>query len=135
MPAPSGQIRTAEYRAAIYLRGSQDTHFYDADPRFPAHADRFGWHVLETVHESATSADPGQLLAKVTRAGADILLTDTPDMISPDRHRRHDLITAIEAAGCIVHPITTPGRSVNGAVRPSAAMADPVDEHWRLVRD
>lgn len=110
MPTASGQTRKAEYGAVIYLRGTQDTQLDDAERRCRDYAGRFGWHVLESIRDSAASTSPSQLLAKVTLPGAHILLTDTPDMISPDQGTRHDLIMAIEGAGCIVHPITTPLR-------------------------
>jgi hypothetical protein len=110
MPTASGHARKAEYGAVIYLRGIEEERLDDAELRCREYAGRFGWHVLESIRDNTPSTTPGQLLAKVSRPGAQILLTDTPDMISPDQGMRHELIMAIEGSGCIVHPITTPPR-------------------------
>jgi hypothetical protein len=111
MPAASGHTRKAEYGAVIYLCGIEEERLDEAERRCREYAGRFGWHVLESIRDNTPSTTPGQILAKVSRPGAQILLTDTPDMISPDQAARHDLIMAIEGAGCLVHPITTPRRS------------------------
>jgi hypothetical protein len=111
MPAAGSQSRKAKYGAVIYLRGIEQKQLDDAERRCREYAGRFGWPVLESIRDTSASATPGQLIAKVTQQGAQIiLLTDTPDMIAPDHHTRHDLIMAIEGAGCIVHPISTPCR-------------------------
>jgi hypothetical protein len=110
MPAADGQTRKAEYSAVIYLRGTQEKQLDDAERRCCEYAGRFGWDVLESIRDNTATTTAGQLLAKVGRPGAQILLTDTPDMICPDRGTRDYLIMAIEGSGCLVHPITTPRR-------------------------
>jgi len=64
MPTASGQIRKAEYGAVIYLRGTQKTHLDDAERRCRDYAGRFGWHVLESIRDSAASASLSLLLEK-----------------------------------------------------------------------
>jgi hypothetical protein len=111
MTTASGQPRKAEYGAVIYLHGIDQKQLDDAERRCREYASRFGWPVLESIRGTSASATPGQLIAKVTQRGAQIiLLTDTPDMLAPDHHTRHDLIMAVEGAGCIVHPISTPSQ-------------------------
>jgi hypothetical protein len=110
MPAVGSQTRKAEYSAVIYLRGSEQKQLHDAERRCREYAGRFGWHVVESIRDSNPCTTPDQILARVCRPGAHILLTDTPDMIAPDQPAQHDLTMAIEEAGYIVHPITTPPR-------------------------
>jgi hypothetical protein len=110
MPHAGAQAVTTKYQAIIYLRGTQDKQLDDAERRCRHYASRFGWHVLETIRDSSPCTTPGQILARVCRPGAQILLTDTPDMIAPDQPAQHDLTMAIEGTGYIVHPITTPPR-------------------------
>jgi hypothetical protein len=110
MPAADSESRKAEYGAVIYLRGMEQKQLDDAERRCREYASRFGWHVLESIRDTSLCTTPGQILAKVCRPGAHILLTDTPDMISPDQPAQHDLTMAIEGTGYIVHPISTPPR-------------------------
>jgi hypothetical protein len=110
MPAATGQPGETEYSTVIYLRGTRTEQLDDAERRCRAYAARFGWPVLASVRDNQPSTTPGQFLAKVSRPGAQILLTDTPDMISPDQATRDDLTMAVEETGCIVHPLTTQGR-------------------------
>jgi hypothetical protein len=110
MPAASGHTRKTEYGAVIYLRGIEEERLDEAERRCREYAGRFGWHVLESIRDNAPSTTPGQILAKVCRPGAQILLTDTPEMFSPDLPAQRDLIMAIEGTGYIVHPIGTPSR-------------------------
>jgi len=107
MPAATGQSGETEYSTVIYLRG---TRAEQLERRCRAYAARFGWPVLASVRDNQPSTTPGQFLAKVSRPGAQILLTDTPDMISPDQATRDDLTMAVEETGCIVHPLTTQPR-------------------------
>jgi hypothetical protein len=100
----------AEYGVVIYLRGGQDMQLDDAERRCREYASRFGWRVLESIRDDAASATSGQLVAKLSRPGAAIVLTDTLDMISSDQAMRDDLILTIERTGRIVHPVTTPCR-------------------------
>jgi hypothetical protein len=110
MPAASGHTCKAEYGAVIYLRGIEEERLDEAERRCREYAGRFGWQVLESIRDSSPCTTPGQILARVCRPGAQILLTDTPDMIAPGQPAQHDLTMAIEGAGYIVHPITTPAR-------------------------
>jgi hypothetical protein len=107
MPTASGQTRKSEYRAVIYLCGTQEEQLDGAERRCREYAARFGWHVLESIRDKDPSATASQFLAKVSRPGAQILLTDTPEMISPDQVTRDDLTLAVEGTGCIVHPLRT----------------------------
>jgi hypothetical protein len=110
MPAANGQSRETDYSTVIYLRGTQAEQLDDAERRCRAYASRFGWPVVASVRDNQPNTTPGQFLAKVSRPGAQILLTDTPDMISPDQAIRDDLTMAVEGTGCIVHPLTTKPR-------------------------
>ena len=111
MPPAKGQIRKTQYSTVIYLRGTQAEQLDDAERRCREYAARFGWHVLASIRDNHPAATPGQFLAKVSLPGAQILLTDTPDMISPDQATRDDLTMAVEGTGCIVHPLTTQPRA------------------------
>jgi hypothetical protein len=111
MPAATGQTRKAEYGTVIYVRGMDQEQLDAAERHCREYAARFGWHVLESIRDNGTATISGHILAKACRPGVHILLTGAPDMISPDRGTRDDLILAIEGTGCIVHPLTTPCRS------------------------
>jgi hypothetical protein len=122
MPPADGQTRKTEYSTVIYLRGTQAEQLDDAERRCREYAARFGWHVLASIRDNQPAATLGQFLAKVSRPGAQILLTDTPDMISPDQATRDDLTMAVEGTGCLVHPLTTqPRPSTNPAGLASSA--------------
>jgi len=122
VPTASGQSRKTEYGTVIYLRGTQAERLDDAERRCREYAARFGWPVLASIRDNQPSATPGQFLAKVSRPGAQILLTDTPDMISPDQATRDDLTMAVEGTGCIVHPLTTRPRPCSPAEAASQAI-------------
>ena len=122
MPSANGQIRKTEYSTVIYLRGTQEEQLDDAERRCSEYAARFGWHVLASIRDNHPAANPGQFLAKVGRPGAQILLTDTPDMISPDQATRDDLTMAVEGTGCIVHPLTQPRACTSPAEAASPAI-------------
>ena len=123
MPPANGQTHKTQYSTVIYLRGTQEEQLDNAEQRCRAYAARFGWHVLASIRDSHPAATPGQFLAKVTRPGAQILLTDTPDMISPDQATRDDLTMAVEGTGCIVHPLNQPRTCASPAVAASQAIA------------
>ena len=123
MPPAHGQIRKTEYSTVIYLRGTQAALLDDAERRCREYAARFGWHVLASIRDNHPAATPRQFLAKVTRPGAQILLTDTPDMISPDQATRDDLTMAVEGTGCLVHPLTQPRTCASPAGAASQAIA------------
>jgi DNA invertase Pin-like site-specific DNA recombinase len=98
----------AEYRAIIYLRGTQDEQLNRAEQRCRNYAGRFGWHVLESIRDHGDHTSLSQLLPRISRLETQIILTDTLDMISPDQGTRDDLMMLIERSECIVHPVTTP---------------------------
>ncbi len=110
MPPANGQTRKTEYSTVIYLRGTQAEQLDDAERRCREYAARFGWRVLASIRDNYACTTSGQFLAKVSQPGAQILLTDTPDMISPDQATRDDLTMAVEGTGCLVHPLTTQPR-------------------------
>lgn len=107
VPAANSHDSTAEYSAVIYLSGIDAKQLDDAERCCRDYADRFGWRVLESIHDTS----PGQLLAKAIGLGPQIILTGTLDMIAPDQGSRDDLMTFLERAECIVHPVSTPGPS------------------------
>ena len=107
MPQAGAPAVKTQYHAVIYLRGTEEEQLDDAERRCRDYAARFGWQVLESIRDSDPCTTPSQILARVCRPGAHILLTDTPDMIAPDQPAQCDLTMAIEGAGYIVHPITT----------------------------
>jgi hypothetical protein len=106
VPATDTRDRRAEYSAVIYLSGIDDKQLDDAEQCCRDYASRFGWQVLESIR--ATS--PGQQLTKAASLGAQIILTGSLDMISPDQGTRDDLMTALERAECIIHPLNPPCR-------------------------
>jgi hypothetical protein len=96
-----------KYSAMIYLSGTDGQQLDDAERCCRDYAGRFGWNVMGSIRDSS----PGQLITKAADRGAQIILTGSLDMISPDQHTRDNLIMTLERAGCIVHPLSTPGRS------------------------
>jgi hypothetical protein len=110
MPQAGAPAVKATYHAVIYLRGTEEEQLDAAERRCRDYAARFGWQVLDSIRDTGARTTPGQILAKVCRPGAQILLTDTPDMIAPDQDTRDDLIMTIEGTGYIVHPVSTPPR-------------------------
>lgn len=107
MPAADHHARTAGYTAVIYLSGTDGKELDDAEQCCREYAGRFGWHVLKSIRDTS----PGRLLANAATPGAHIILTGSPDMISPDQDRRNYLVMALERTGCIVHPLSRPCRS------------------------
>jgi hypothetical protein len=104
VPAANSHNSKTEYSAVIYLSGADQKQLGDAERCCRAYASRFGWRVLESIHDNS----PGQLLPKAMDLGPHIILTGTLDMISPDQKTRDDLMMFLERAECIVHPISTP---------------------------
>jgi hypothetical protein len=97
---------TAEYSAVIYLSGIDTKQLDDAERCCRDYANRFGWRVLESIHDTS----PGQLLARAISLNPQIILTSTLDMISPDPDTRDDLMMTMERAEYIIHPVNTASR-------------------------
>jgi hypothetical protein len=110
MPHAGAPAVTTTYHAVIYLRGTEEEQLDAAERRCRDYAARFGWQVLEVIRDTAACTTPSQILARVWQPGAQILLTDTPDMIAPDQGTRDDLIMTIEGTGYIVHPLSASSR-------------------------
>jgi hypothetical protein len=106
VPATDTRDNSVEYSAVIYLSGIDDKQLDDTERCCRAYASRFGWQVLESIRDTS----PGQLLLQAASRGAQIILTGSLDMISPNQDTRDDLIMALERAECIVHPLNTPRR-------------------------
>ena len=99
----------AKMRVVIYLRGEDDGELDDAEKRCSEHAERFGWQVLDvTRHKAESAGDLSQLVLKVSKLRAQIIVTDTLDMLSPDAAVRDGFMEAIERQQCIVHPVNMP---------------------------
>jgi DNA-binding XRE family transcriptional regulator len=102
----------AEMRVVIFLCGDDDGKLDDSEKKCSEHAERFSWHVLEVIrHKAATPADLSRLVMKVSKLRAQIILTDTLDMLSPDPDVRDGFMEASERQQCIVHPINIPPRA------------------------
>jgi len=110
MPAADAPPIKNEYPAVIYLRKTENTNLDDAERRCREYAHRFGWPVVESIHDNRANISPSYLRNIASQLGAQIILTDTRDMIAPDQDTRDDLMMAIERAECILHPVSTPGR-------------------------
>jgi hypothetical protein len=106
MPEAGGQTTNARHSAVIYLRGTGQEELDDAERRCREYANRFGWQVLESIRDTSS----GQLLAQAASRGAQIILTGSLDMISPDQNTQDDLMMALEKSECIVHPLNAPCR-------------------------
>jgi hypothetical protein len=108
MPAAGTPAIKSEYPAVIYLRKTENTSLDDAERRCREYARRFGWPVVESIHDKGANISPGYLLTIASQLGAQIILTDTLDMIAPDQDTRDDLMMTMERAECIIHPVNTP---------------------------
>ena len=118
----------AKMRVVMYLRGEDDGELDDAEKRCNEHAERFGWQVLDvTRHKAGMAADLNQLVLKVSKLRAQIIVTDTLDMLSPDAVVRDGFMEAIERQQCIVHPVNM---RLAVQLRHRAAMSAV----WRLIR-
>jgi hypothetical protein len=101
----------AKMRVVIYLCGDDDGKLDDSEKQCSKHAERFGWQVLEVIRNKAEMpGDLNQLMIKVSRLQAQIIVTGTLDMLSPDPDVRDGFMEAIEREQCIVHPINMPPR-------------------------
>jgi hypothetical protein len=106
VPAANSHDSAREYSAVIYPSGMDTKQLDDAERRCRDYANRFGWRVLESIHDTS----PGQLLPKAIGLKPQIILTSTLDMISPNQDTRDDLMMTMERAECIIHPVTTASR-------------------------
>ena len=99
----------AEMRVVIYLRGDDDGKLDDAEKQCSEHAERFGWQILEVIrHKVETAGDLSRLVMKVSKLRAQMIVTDTLDMLSPDPGIRDGFMEAIERQQCVVHPVNMP---------------------------
>lgn len=105
MPATQGGMPGQAYTAVIYLRGTPGTALDGAERRCRDYAGRFGWHVLDSIRHYGSPA-LSVLLGKAATSGAQIIVTDTLAMISPDPAERDGLMMEMERAQYIVHPVT-----------------------------
>lgn len=106
MPA-ADHSRKGRYTAVIYLCGTDSKELNDAEQRCRDYAAQFGWHVLKTIRDTT----PGRLLGRMASRGSHIILTGSPEMISPDQNARDGLVMALERAGYLVHHLSTPCRT------------------------
>jgi len=98
-----------QMRVVIFLCGDDDGKLDQSEKKCSEHAERFGWHVLEVIRrKAATPGELSRLVMKVSTLRARIILTDTPDMMSPDPGVRDRFMEAIERQQCIVHPLNVP---------------------------
>jgi DNA-binding XRE family transcriptional regulator len=129
----------AKMRVVIYLRGEDDGQLDDAEKRCSEHAEQFGWQVLDRIrHKAETVGDLSQLVLKVSKLRAQIIVTDTLDMLSPDPGVRDGFMEAIERQHCIVHPVSMPPRRTTAAPGGDAGgrESDPRSAHrWTTVLD
>jgi DNA-binding XRE family transcriptional regulator len=103
----------AEMRVVIFLCGDDDGRLDESEEQCSKHAERFGWQVLEVVRrKAATPGELSRLVIKVSKLRAQIILTDTLDMLSPDTDVRDGFMEAIERQQCIVHPLNIPARGL-----------------------
>lgn len=101
----------AEMRVVIFLCGDDDGRLDESEKRCSEHAERFGWQVLEVIrHKTAAPGALSRLVMKVSKLQAQVILTDTLDMLSPDPDARDGFMEAIERQQCIVHPLNMPPR-------------------------
>ena len=112
MPAGRRPAINREYPAVIYLRKTGNTSLDDAERRCVNTPHRFGWPVAESIRDKeGANISPGHPLTIASQLGAQIILTDTLDMIAPGQDTRDDLMMTMERAECIVHPVNTPSRA------------------------
>jgi len=101
----------AEMRVVIFLCGEDDGKLDESEKQCRKHAERFGWHVLEVIrHKATTPGNLRQLVMRIGKLRAQIIVTDTLDMLSPDPDVRDEFMEAIERQQCIVHPVNMPPR-------------------------
>jgi hypothetical protein len=73
---------------------------------------------------------PGHLLTIASRLGAQIILTDTLDMIASDQDTRDDMMTATERAEYIIQPVNTPPAAHDGPSAPRYGVMPGAYGHW-----
>src|ERR1700728_3366318 len=95
----------AKMRVVIYLCSDDDGKLDDAEKACGEYAERFGWQVLEVIRHKSELGDLSQLVLKVNKLRAQIIVTDTLEMLSPDPGVRDNFMEAIERQQCIVHPV------------------------------
>jgi DNA-binding XRE family transcriptional regulator len=106
----------AKMRVVIYLRGEDEGKLDDAEKQCSDYADRFGWQVLEVIrHQADAASGISRLVLRVSKLRAQIIVTDTLGMLSPEANARNDFMEAIERQQCIVHPINVPPRHITAA--------------------
>jgi len=130
----------AEMRVVIFLCGDDDGKLDESEKKCSEHAERFGWHVLEVIrHKTATPGELSRLVTKVSKLRAQIILTDTLDMLSPDPDIRDGFMEAIERQQCIVHPLNMPPRSpaegAEGDVAGREMSQQESAQRWTTVLD
>jgi DNA-binding XRE family transcriptional regulator len=124
----------AKMRVVMYLCGEEDGDLDEAEKRCSEHAERFGWQVLEVIRHKAESASGlSQLVMKVSKLRAQIIVTDTLDMLSPDPAVRDGFMEAIERQQCIVHPVDMPPRHATAAPE-GGADGQEMDRPWPAHR-
>ncbi len=104
------------YRVVIYLSGPDVRELDEAETRCRVYADEFDWHVIEAVRDCGDRSSLRKLIARLDNMRAQIIVTGTLEMISPDQDTRDGLLAAIERSRCIVHPVST-------AFQPASTMA------------
>jgi hypothetical protein len=100
----------AKVRVIIYLRDTDNGKLDDAEKKCGEYSERFGWQVLDTLRNSGSGPNLSELVLKINRLKAQIIVTDSLDMISADQEVRDNFMEAIERNQCIVHPISMPLR-------------------------
>jgi DNA-binding XRE family transcriptional regulator len=98
----------AKMRVVIYVCSGDDGKLDDAEKECGEYAERFGWQVLEVIRHKGEVGDLSQLVLKVNKLRAQIIVTDTLEMLSPDQGVRDNFMEAIERQQCIVHPVNMP---------------------------
>ena len=84
------------------------------------------------------AGDLNQVVLKVSKLRAQIIVTDTLDMLSPDAAVRDGFMEAIERQQCIVHPVSMPARRTTAASGGDLGglEIDPRSAHrWTTVLD
>jgi DNA-binding XRE family transcriptional regulator len=128
----------AKMRVVIYLCSGDDGKLDDAEKQCGEYAERFGWQVLDVIRHKGEIGDLSQLVLKVNKLRAQIIVTDTLEMLSADQSVRDNFMEAIERQQCIVHPVNMPLRSLASEVPGQAAdqegRRDP-GRKWSTVID
>jgi DNA-binding XRE family transcriptional regulator len=129
----------AKMRVVIYLRGEDEGKLDDAEKQCSDYADRFGWKVLEVIrHQDDAASGISRLVMRVSKLRAQIIVTDTLGMLSPDASARNDFMEAIERQQCIVHPINMAPRHItaaNPAADGRAIHSGSGRQNWTTVLD